>query len=205
MYRFLFFVREWSWSSAALPWEEDLHSCLDARCLAFSTVSVPTILSAWESRHWCCWSWHSWHVIYPHEAQPVSTLSSLCATLRRSAPASISWLFTIFASPELFHHKQILRKSPLRINPLPLASKSCPLRHPHNFSGSVFVRAFCPNRFIFFECESQLRRRNFHILFLQGAQVHLNSLIFVVPTRLMPKTRQIKIGAQFAIDSRQQV
>jgi len=72
----------------------------DARAvLASLRRPVQTILSRGEAQHWCCWSWHSWHVIYPHEAQPVSTLSSLCATLRRSAPASISWLFTIFAQP----------------------------------------------------------------------------------------------------------
>src|SRR5260370_12405984 len=101
----------------------------------------------------------------------------------------------------LSRNQQVLREGPLFINPLPLAPESRPFRHSHNFLCLVLVRALRPNRFAFVEHHAHIRRRNLHALPPRRTQMHLDSPLFEIPTRLMLEARQVTIRPPLAIHS----
>src|SRR5690348_16757453 len=111
-----------------------------------------------------------------------------------------------FASlPALLRDHQTLREWPVVIHPLRLAPKSSPLSHFHHFLAAILVRALCPNGFPASESHLHTRARNPHLLPRRRAQMHFDSPLRFVVTDLVREPRQIKIRAEFSVESPQQI
>jgi len=111
----------------------------------------------------------------------------------------------IFAAAIYSTTNKFCAKRPTPIDPLPSASKSSTLRHPHNFSS----RYLCELSVQIVSPSSSVNRN-----FAAGiprivpalSAMHLNSHVFHRSICFVPETRQIKkIRPEFAIDPRQQI
>src|SRR5579885_3523233 len=76
--------------------------------------------------------------------------------------------------------QETLRKGPFLIHPLSFAAESGALRHLDHLFRCVFIGAFGPDGFIFFQPENQLCAADDDCLPVFGAEMHLDASLLRV-------------------------
>ena len=87
------------------------------------------------------------------------------------------------------------------VDPLRELAESGARGHFRGFLWAVFVRTLGPNGFAGFQAKQQRRTGNIYPLAAQGFQVHLDAALFGIPQCQVLEVAQLKIRAEFAIDS----
>src|SRR6266446_7493077 len=104
-----------------------------------------------------------------------------------------------------FRDQQVFGERPLIVDPLRGAAEAGGASQGNHFWQRVFVAAFGPDGFALDKFNGKLSGVNGHGLAAHGPQVHFNATSLVINSCHVLELRQIEVGIQIAIDTRQQV
>ena len=121
------------------------------------------------------------------------------ATNSRRAAGWATCRWPLLCDPEIFG------KTPRLIHPLRLAVEAGVVCEADEFVMRIFVGAFGPDSFVLFELNGYGGLRDGNFLPGAGAEVHFDTVRCFIEDGEVRELRKVEVGAEFAIDSGQEV